>query len=172
MLVQDLDTFSALDRLVFSLDEPGYRFIPASSMLAFLGGRQALSDWGMFAASWDDLALDTYMADRGRYRRRRHAIYRSDGGEMRRAPHRAHFQARDYNPLNGGIERWYEPISDAVAEGASLKAILATCQKVFAEAQPTIKRWDVEAHQFRIEASAGQVGQPTPEGMHRDGDIR
>jgi 2OG-Fe dioxygenase len=27
----------------------------------------------------------------------------------------------------------------------------------------------VELHQFRIEASAGQVGEPTPEGLHRDG---
>jgi hypothetical protein len=27
----------------------------------------------------------------------------------------------------------------------------------------------VEVHQFRIEARTGQVGQPTPEGLHRDG---
>jgi hypothetical protein len=27
----------------------------------------------------------------------------------------------------------------------------------------------VELHQFRIEASAGQIGEPTPEGLHRDG---
>jgi hypothetical protein len=29
--------------------------------------------------------------------------------------------------------------------------------------------WHVELHQFRIEARAGQSGQPTPEGLHRDG---
>jgi hypothetical protein len=29
--------------------------------------------------------------------------------------------------------------------------------------------WRVEVHQFRIESRAGQSGQPTPEGMHRDG---
>jgi 2OG-Fe dioxygenase len=27
----------------------------------------------------------------------------------------------------------------------------------------------VELHQFRIEATAGQIGEPTPEGLHRDG---
>ena len=27
----------------------------------------------------------------------------------------------------------------------------------------------MELHQFRIEARAGQIGQPTPEGLHRDG---
>jgi len=29
--------------------------------------------------------------------------------------------------------------------------------------------WHIELHQFRIEARPGEVGQPTPEGMHRDG---
>jgi hypothetical protein len=29
--------------------------------------------------------------------------------------------------------------------------------------------WHIEAHQFRIEAGPDVVGQPTPEGMHRDG---
>ncbi len=29
--------------------------------------------------------------------------------------------------------------------------------------------WLIEAHQFRIEARSGEAGQPTPEGMHRDG---
>jgi hypothetical protein len=169
MLLQDLNSVSALDRLVFSLEGPGYQFIPAPMMLGLLGGRQALPDWGAFVASWDELSLDTYMADRGRYRRRRHAIYRSDGGKLRRAAHRAHFQTTDYNPLNGGVERWYVPIPGDVAEGASLQAILANCQRVFGRARPSVKRWNVEVHQFRIEASAGQVGQPTPEGMHRDG---
>ena len=29
--------------------------------------------------------------------------------------------------------------------------------------------WHVEVHQFRIEANDGEVGRPTPEGLHRDG---
>ena len=29
--------------------------------------------------------------------------------------------------------------------------------------------WHIEVHQFRIEARPGQIGKPTPEGMHRDG---
>ena len=29
--------------------------------------------------------------------------------------------------------------------------------------------WRVEVHQFRIEARAGAPGEPTPEGIHRDG---
>ncbi len=30
-------------------------------------------------------------------------------------------------------------------------------------------QWHIELHQFRIEASDGQMGKPTPEGVHRDG---
>ncbi len=29
--------------------------------------------------------------------------------------------------------------------------------------------WDIEVHQFRIEARPNEAGQPSPEGMHRDG---
>jgi hypothetical protein len=29
--------------------------------------------------------------------------------------------------------------------------------------------WHIEIHQFRIEAEAGRIGKPTPEGVHRDG---
>jgi hypothetical protein len=30
-------------------------------------------------------------------------------------------------------------------------------------------QWQIELHQFRIEARDGKLGQPTPEGVHRDG---
>ncbi len=34
---------------------------------------------------------------------------------------------------------------------------------------PDVQAWRVETHQFRIEARPGEPGQPTPEGVHRDG---
>ena len=126
-------------------------------------------EWPAFAASWDDLGPDTYMADGGRYRYRRHATY-SVGApdDIRLAPHRPHFQARDYNALNGGIDRWFEPVVPAIANGSVLRAILALAARVFTRAEPA-PRWDVEVHQFRIVAEAGHEGRPTPEGVHRDG---
>lgn len=129
-----------------------------------------LSDWEAFTASWDDLRLDTYMADHGRYRLRRHAVYAAsaDGG-MVRQPHQPHFQALDYNPLNGGIPRWFEPIAADIGVGASLRTILDFCRDLFDRLAPTARAWHVEVHQFRIEARAGKPGRPTPEGMHRDG---
>jgi hypothetical protein len=89
-----------------------------------------------------------------------------------RKPHQPHYQSRDYNPLNGGVERWFEPVTDAVARHPALNAILETCQTMFDRMTPAEVRpaaWHVELHQFRIETRPGQEGRPTPEGMHRDG---
>ena len=70
-----------------------------------------LADWDSFAASWDDLGVDTFMADGGRYRRRRfRGVSRARPKAIVRKPHQPHYQSRDYNPLNGGIERWFEPV--------------------------------------------------------------
>ncbi|KFN41203.1 2OG-Fe dioxygenase family protein [Arenimonas oryziterrae] len=152
------------------LAHEGHAFVPATTMRERLAATGALSDWSAFTASWNDLGLDEYMADHGRYRRRRHAVFVAGAdGTVRRAAHQPHYQGLDYNPLNGGIERWFEPIADAIGDGASLRTILAYCHALFGGLAPAVARWQVEVHQFRIEARPGEPGQPTPEGMHRDG---
>jgi hypothetical protein len=130
----------------------------------------SLADWNEFAASWNDLVLDAYLVDSGRFRRRRHAVFALDEeGTLRREPHQPHFQSRDYNALYGGIERWFEPMHEAIGASASLHSILRFCAALFAALSPGITRWRVEVHQFRIEARADEPGLPTPEGVHRDG---
>lgn len=158
------------DKLQAALVRQGYVFVRGATMGAVLARSGALSDWDAFAASWDDLALDTYMADRGRYRRRRHAVYgvTPDGATVRR-PHQPHYQSLDYNPLNGGIARWFEPVAADIGDGTSLRTILGFCRTLFGGLAPSVRSWHVEVHQFRIEARAGEAGRPTPEGMHRDG---
>lgn len=146
----------------------GFAFVHAAEMNGVLAAH-GLQDWAGFAASWDDLSVDTYMADGGRYRRRRHAAFAATADGIARLPHQPHYQSRDYNALNGGIARWFEPMADAAEQSAAFGAILRTCQLVFDTLSPDVARWLVEVHQFRIEAQAGQAGQPTPEGMHRDG---
>ena len=147
-----------------ALQERGFVFAPALAMRAVLEGA-GLRDWDTFARSWDDLGLDTYMADGGRYRKRRHAAFAVSHDGIRRKPAQPHYQSRDFNALNGGIARWFEPMA---ADGAAFQAILRTCHALFDGLTPA-PAWHVEAHQFRIEAQPGQAGQPTPEGMHQDG---
>jgi hypothetical protein len=164
-----------LNRLLAALTEAvrrdGYVFVRAPAMRALLEA-VGLRDWDHFAASWDDLGVDMYMADGGRYRRRRFACFRATREAIARKPHQPHYQSRDYNPLNGGIERWFEPVTDATGVHPAMRAVLTTCHALFDRLTPVELRppaWHVEVHQFRIEAGPGQSGQPTPEGMHRDG---
>jgi hypothetical protein len=139
-------------------------------MRDFLQACGDLSNWAVFADSWNTLELDTYMADGGRYRRRRHAVYTiTAAGAIEREAHQPHFQTLDYNPLHGGIARWFAPIDPDIGESASLIAILTFCRILFGIQAPAVRAWRVEVHQFRIEAKAGEPGQPTPEGLHRDG---
>jgi len=148
----------------------GYVFVPALAMRGLLEQVGSLGDWQEFADSWNDLPLDDWMADHGRYRRRRHAVFAAaSAGPIERQPHQPHFQALDYNPLNGGVERWFEPIDAQLGNGQSMRTILAFCRELFDRMVAAPVAWHIEAHQFRIEAAAGEPGLPTPEGMHRDG---
>jgi hypothetical protein len=155
--------------LVSAIAIDGYAFAHAANMRALLTASVPPTDWAAFAASWNRLEVDGYMADGGRYRRRRHAAYSAAAdGSIVRAPHQPHYQSRDYNRLNGGIARWFEPVEDAIGRGDTMTAILTASRGIF-EAIAGRRAWHVEVHQFRIEARTGEHGQPTPEGVHRDG---
>nr|WP_294521932.1 2OG-Fe dioxygenase family protein [uncultured Rhodopila sp.] len=154
--------------LTDSLRAEGYRFVEAAGMHALLEQSGPLTDWAAFAASWDDLGRDTYMADGGRYRKRRHAVFSVGHDGIVRQPAQPHYQSRDYNTLNGGIERWFEPVTESVGSGAVLTTVLTFCRDLFSRLTAA-DAWHVEVHQFRIEARSGEAGRPTPEGMHRDG---
>lgn len=144
-----------------TIKNTGYAVFPAAE----LGANPAqLNDLN---PTWDDLPPDNYLKDGGRYRRRRHSCFVAHNGELTQKPHRAHWQALTYNALHGGMERWFEPIDDAVLQHPAwlqlLHNLTALCTALKGE-QP----WYIEAHQFRIDTTDG-IGRPTPEGAHRDG---
>ena len=167
-------TSSTSEAVHTAIARGGFTFVRGDTMRELLAPFGSLDDWNVFAASWNRLELDTYMADGGRYRRRRHAVYDVSPEAIRRGEHQPHFQTVDYNPLNGGVARWFEPVEPEVGSSRALRTILAFCQSLFdqlAGSPPlTLRRnWRVEVHQFRIEARHGEQGRPTPEGLHRDG---
>ncbi len=159
---------AALSALRARIVDEGFAFVPAQAMAPLLAAPDA--DWQRFAASWDDLRLDTHLPEGHRYRYRRHATLSARAGEatFRVEAHRPHYQAREYNRLVGGIERWFEPIAPSILEGPTLRAILEFCLALFGPLKPAAD-WHIECHQFRIEARAQAAGEPTPEGVHRDG---
>jgi len=161
---------SNAEPLTETIREAGFAFVHAAEMRAALRRAGSLEDFPPFAASWDDLGLDTYMADGGRYRKRRFAVFgaRAGAAEIERKPHQPHYQSRDYNTLNGGIERWFSPILPEIGAGATMTTVLHFCRGLFDRLSGP-QDWHIELHQFRIEARRGVAGRPTPEGRHRDG---
>ena len=153
----------------------------APDAIGWLPAPASISDWQRFAESWNRLGPDRYMADGGRYRRRRHAAVTITPNEIVRKPHQPHYQSRDYNQLNGDVQRWFEPMEDAIVASAMMRRLLrgaTLCFEGAAEGAVGFERtgegtvaaqWHVELHQFRIETTAHELGRPTPEGMHRDG---
>src|SRR5204862_186720 len=104
------------------------------------------------------------------YRRRRFAAFEASSGVITSKRHQPHYQSRDHNPLNGGIERWFTPVSDSVCTSGFTRGILAVCTTIFDAASPDRANgapWHVDMHQFRIEADSAQSGLDT-ELMHID----
>ena len=126
--MSDLD--EPLERLIA---QDGFAFLHGDETRALLAGHGRLADWEQFAASWGALETDTYMGDGGRYRRRRHAVFRAEAGReaITREPHQPHYQGLDYNALNGGIARWFAPIAPEIAAGPSMTTILLFCRTLF-----------------------------------------
>jgi hypothetical protein len=165
----DLDRDLSTAEVVARVRDQGFATITAAAMTAGVGDAtvSTLAGW------WDDLALDQHLRDGGHYRRRRHgcAIVDVDRAppHLTPVPHRAHWQSTSYNALHGGIERWFEPLADAMTATRAWSALLLHFATVFAAVRrPDRDRFFVEAHPFRID-TAGGVGRPTPEGAHRDG---
>ncbi len=158
-----------LERLRSHLSADGFARAQAEDMRDAVDA-PAVGGWEGYARSWNDLAPDRFMADGGRYRRRRYGVFEAAPGRLVRQPHQPHYQSRDYNSLNGGVERWFEPITEAVAASPVTERVIGLCLDVFGAQHPEPGYpWRLEMHQFRIEARPGEAGQPTPEGAHRDG---
>ncbi len=139
-------------------------------MRKLLDKSQVNADWHAFSESWNNLPQDEFMADGGRYRSRRHCVFTMDAdGVLQRLEHQPHYQQRKFNAVNGGINRWFAPIEDMIADNPVMRAILDVNRAVFCADDPAPAFWRIEMHQMRIKAMGDKPGKPTPEGLHRDG---
>ena len=94
--VPDVPGDTAVDSLRHAIGDTGFAFVPAGTMRGIIATFGSLSDWEAFSESWNDLEVDTYMADGGRYRRRRHGVFSaSSAGAIVREPHQPHYQSVD-----------------------------------------------------------------------------
>ncbi len=146
------------------LDRDGWTHLDAEQTAAVLGV-DLDATWPTLASHWDALAPDRYLADGGRSRRRRHACFEIAGADVRRLPHRAHLQRREHNPLFGDLPRWFAPMDPALDDSPVLAALLRLGAALFTPHATC----EAEVHLFRVVAEPDRPGEPTPEGIHRDG---
>ena len=158
--------------IVSGLSDDDFLFIDSAQAIEILSALAATSigDDQSFLDSWNRLEQDQYMADGGKYRKRRHATYAIQNANepARLMPYQPHYQTLDYNPLNGGVARYFAPILDDLHQSTTLAALLEFGNRVFSQISGN-HQWHIELHQFRIEARDGKLAKPTPEGVHRDG---
>jgi hypothetical protein len=150
------------------LSESGAHLVRQQDFSSLTGASP--SDWARFAENWDDLKLDTFMADGGTYRYRRYSQFEIDVEAecLTRLPHGPYRQEAYVNNLNGGVDRLYEPLTDTFVNDPLLRDVLMKLAGIFSGVDRTTK-WNVKVTPIRIIATRDQQGQPTPEGRHRDG---
>jgi hypothetical protein len=161
-----------LDELVDILGKKDFIYLKSTQaieLLSNMAGARIGNDQ-LFLDSWNTLEEDQYMADGGRYRKRRHATFVTNSVDEAPMlmPYQPHYQTLDYNSLNGGVARYFAPILVDLINSRSLATLLKFGARLFSQISGN-HPWHIELHQFRIEARDGQKGKPTPEGAHRDG---
>jgi hypothetical protein len=128
------------------------------------------TSWQEFASTWDDMPVDAFMGDEGRYRQRRFSEFRVNVAtrSLERLPHVPYRQSKEDNYLNGGIDRHYEPMIELAVNNKVFRQTLLCCAAIVGESQKC-KEYLVQVFQNRILAGGSLEGRPTPEGIHRDG---
>ena len=123
--------FTPVDRVVPALRQDGYAVLSPQGVAAWLGC--PLAQLELLHADWNQLPLDEYLKDGGRYRTRRHACFTVEDAIIEQVPHRAHWQPVEYNALHGGMqhfelrERAAQPLGHALRAQHRV-AVLAQCR--------------------------------------------
>lgn len=120
-----------------------------------------------FCRSWNQLLPDPYLRDGGRYRLRRYSVFHWQYGKLKQLPHEPHYQSSYHNAVHGGFNRHFRAWLPTTVSNPVFKRLIAWSVEQFS-ANPS-QLWRIQAHQFRIVASALEEGRPTPEGVHKDG---
>lgn len=113
---------------------------------------------------YNNLPVDPYIKDNYRFRRLSHFKVLEDG--IVKLPHRAFYQAQAYNSLLGDVVREYQELEDELIKLEDFQKIIL---EFFEYCQLCSNYNEVAVHQIRITADPEHVGNPAPEGIHRDG---
>jgi hypothetical protein len=117
-----------------------------------------------FKKFFDRLPADPYL--KGNYRFRRLSNFKVSSNNLIKLPHSRLFQSKDYNPLLGDVVREFEELDEQMLELEDFKNLVL---EYFAFCQICSTHEELGVHQIRTTTSNQKIGNPAPEGIHRDG---
>ena len=154
--------------LVRHLNRQRFLYFPGDALADTLNLRS--DDISGFAMFWSRLTTDHYMGDGGTYRLRRYGEFDSQPGSGRlQRPHGPYEQPKYINSLNGDIARIFDPLEPAFVTHRVLNRLLDWLTALYDQCEGGPQRWNIRLHPYRILANQSESGNPTPEGLHRDG---
>jgi hypothetical protein len=166
---ENFDMPLALAHLAGVLLENAY---VSSNIVALSASASVVSSehWRSFTDSWCRLPPDTYMADHGKYRSRRYSEFSIEPGfaKISLLSHRPFRQTKAVNYMNGGTDRVFAPIESDTVNNDAFRTALIGCASLL-ELVESADSWHAQVFQNRITACPDWCGNPTPEGVHRDG---
>ncbi|RCJ38380.1 hypothetical protein A6770_13620 [Nostoc minutum NIES-26] len=116
-----------------------------------------------FKPFFNNLPVDPYI--KGDYRLRRLSRFIVSGDRVIKLPHGYLFQPKEYNPLVGDIKREFTELDDGLVELDIFKHLVLA----FSDSCKLHPEAEIGAHQIRTTCSPDNMGNPAPEGIHRDG---
>lgn len=146
----------------------GYSLVRGAEMRAALTSTAYEAE---LAAEWDRLGPDNYLKNNARFRERRYGrfLYIPRERNFRLLAHQPYFQSETANRYAGGIHRVVEPVTEAAVKNPLMRELVEFDFDHFpVEDERLDHPWLVACHQFRIIARPEEIGEPTPEGVHRD----
>ncbi|BAZ08353.1 hypothetical protein NIES4071_01580 [Calothrix sp. NIES-4071] len=116
-----------------------------------------------FKSFFNNLPVDPYI--KGNYRSRRLSRFIASRDNLIKLPHGYFSQPKEYNPLLGDIRREFAELDDALIELDIFKNLVLA----FSDSCKLHPEAEIGVHQIRITCSHDNLGNPAPEGIHRDG---
>ena len=128
---------------------------------------------GRLAQEWDHLEPDGYLRNNASFRRRRFGFFYfdPDSDQLVAMPSDSYFQSLDINAYAGGVARGFAPLRPSFATNELLGELIRLhFRELPIEVDRLSHPWLIDIHQIRITATAEEQGEPTPEGLHHDGE--
>jgi hypothetical protein len=116
-----------------------------------------------FKPFFNDLPVDPYI--KGKYRSRRLSRFTVSGDKLIKLPHGYFLQNKEYNSLLGDIKREFAELDEAMIELDIFKNLVLA----FTDSCKLHPEAEIGVHQIRISCWPDNLGNPAPEGIHRDG---